>query len=1315
MLRSPSSPFLSLLRLRLSLPPPVLSSRFSSSPPSPGDLRSGDLRHKVNVQLDFYEGPQFNGLLVAKHLGLYAEHGVDLRVLPLESAGETASEVRAVGAALPGDERATVGTTDQNILIPALRASSAWPAGSSGAGSSGAGSSGAGSSGRPPLPVVAIASMFGRCPLSVLSLPSSSCSSSSSSSPSPFPSSVGVHSDSLNLFRSLMPAECEVRVVDRADKCDMLARGEVEGVQAYDGVETLAMSRSLDRLLKDRLLTVRPLDGMLLENGEAVDLGYSQVVIANAVQLAVPRHRAAVQSFLAATFAGWSLALHDPSLALSAVQSLTPPSPSSLLYSTDAGFLRDSIARCSPYALSSRSSGLLGAISLSRWSAASSSLGGSGGATSFDSSVYSPDSRLVDGDSLAFGVLRNVKRRAAEVAAARDGLKPRLAVVTVGGEPEGHSSNPASGQRLALAPPARSWFDKPAAGAAHNVTVTSLNLPSNITTASLLEALHKVCAEADGVQLMWPLPSHIDSVAAYGAIPDALDVDGANYVARSSASGGPRAKGKPPLPSFLPSFLPVTPAAVLLLLSSRGLSLSGKTATVIGRSRTVGSPLAHALTELNATVTLAHTGTRDLKAKCLAADLVVSCAGVPGVVTPEMISPGCAVISVGVSFDPVTNKLLPDLAGTAGDYGHADLLATSPGGLGPLPVAILLQNVAEAAGRRAKPARAEEGEASCGVGRIEEFLEGKDGWSSAEMESAPGEGAPGARLSKTFFLPSHLAAASLLSSFAGAANELDHHVALSTVEHMCERGVRVKVELWTTAVGSVTESDLALAEVLDAAAGAPPSSSDQPLSLAASGRLYPPPPSVMNQSTFQFWHGLPDDRIARFPAEPRGTSKLLVRVPGSAAAPALAGHAARTAKAIICGGGGFPASEEELGGTYDVTFADISEVVPSNAHMVFNESRVFAARLFVPDEVLLLAPLGYDGDPVKALESGAVGQMWRAMMRGRYAAGATAEAGGLTMAVERVLCDWIEEGETDGVEVALRLGGGEDGASLAAVLDAVGKIPIPPYFNRPAEASDAVNYQTVYSSSSQVGSVAAPTAGLHFTPSVLAALAASGVRSSSLALHVGAGTFKPVAAGVLGDHCMHEEKFSIGEDELGELAKSSAEGRPIVPVGTTSARVLESLYHLAARGGVRTEGGGDDAGGDLGHLQQWEGYYRAGSLDGGGGTQRAAEKEMTRYEALALLQAQARLAGGRLHGSTSLCVAPTYRLRVCDAIVTNFHAPDSTLMCIVSAFLGSAAEAKRMYGHALEGGYRFLSYGDSCFIAGADRSVEEEEGKEEEE
>jgi S-adenosylmethionine:tRNA ribosyltransferase-isomerase len=249
----------------------------------------------------------------------------------------------------------------------------------------------------------------------------------------------------------------------------------------------------------------------------------------------------------------------------------------------------------------------------------------------------------------------------------------------------------------------------------------------------------------------------------------------------------------------------------------------------------------------------------------------------------------------------------------------------------------------------------------------------------------------------------------------------------------------------------------------------------------------------------------------------------------------------------------------------------------------------------------------------------------------------------------------------------------DGGFTFAQLLEAAGELPIPPYLNRKTEESDMSTYQTVYSKVK--GSVAAPTAGLHFTPAVLGALDAAGVQRGEVTLHVGAGTFKPVKSELIADHEMHEEYIEV---QRGLIERIIAAGGAAVAVGTTSVRTLESLYFL---GGKVSENPLIEES-EL-CVGQWEPYNR--------------EHTMSTVEALtALLQWLDAKGLDRVHSHTRIMIAPGYTFRIVKAIVTNFHQPKSTLLLLVSAFIGD--DWRRAYDFALDNGFRFLSYGDSSLL-----------------
>lgn len=244
---------------------------------------------------------------------------------------------------------------------------------------------------------------------------------------------------------------------------------------------------------------------------------------------------------------------------------------------------------------------------------------------------------------------------------------------------------------------------------------------------------------------------------------------------------------------------------------------------------------------------------------------------------------------------------------------------------------------------------------------------------------------------------------------------------------------------------------------------------------------------------------------------------------------------------------------------------------------------------------------------------------------------------------------------------------------FASVIEAAGEIPLPPYLHRDAEPADRDRYQTVFARYD--GSVAAPTAGLHFTQPLIAALREQGFSFDEVTLHVGAGTFRPVATETIGEHAMHSETIVVRKSLMQNLIAHY--GKPIIPVGTTSTRTLESLYWL----GVMLA----EQGMNLSplHLDQWFPYESHEALS----MPEALQHVLNYLDQHGLT---------RLEASTALMIAPSYRMRVVTGLVTNFHQPKSTLLLLVSALIGE--RWKDCYRFALDNGFRFLSYGDSCLF-----------------
>ncbi|MDE6805614.1 MAG: S-adenosylmethionine:tRNA ribosyltransferase-isomerase, partial [Muribaculaceae bacterium] len=246
-------------------------------------------------------------------------------------------------------------------------------------------------------------------------------------------------------------------------------------------------------------------------------------------------------------------------------------------------------------------------------------------------------------------------------------------------------------------------------------------------------------------------------------------------------------------------------------------------------------------------------------------------------------------------------------------------------------------------------------------------------------------------------------------------------------------------------------------------------------------------------------------------------------------------------------------------------------------------------------------------------------------------------------------------------------------------------IPITPYLKRASEASDLDDYQTVYSRVE--GSVAAPTAGLHFTPELFARLGARGVDVRKVTLHVGAGTFQPVKSAEIGDHPMHTETIHVDIDVIRSIADAMEQGRPVVAVGTTSVRTIESLPWLGLLSRTRPV---DDA--EAMHVDQWLAYDPA--YEGETGVILLRE----------LIERMENAGLDALTGSTAIMIAPGFKWRVTDMMVTNFHQPQSTLLLLVGSFLEGfdtpeKPRWRQIYERALAGDYRFLSYGDACLFS----------------
>ena len=386
---------------------------------------------------------------------------------------------------------------------------------------------------------------------------------------------------------------------------------------------------------------------------------------------------------------------------------------------------------------------------------------------------------------------------------------------------------------------------------------------------------------------------------------------------------------------------------------------------------------------------------------------------------------------------------------------------------------------------------------------------------------------------------------------------------------------------------------------------------------------------------------LPDSRIAKYPLEERDQSKLL---------------------------------EFRDSCITEHIFRDLPGLLPDNAIMVFNDTKVVPARLHfrresgASIEVFCLEP----HLPVEYnVNFASTGQCeWKCIVgnvkkwKGDVLRLDNPD-GDESVSLMNLRAELVErQGETSIVRFRW-----DNGAAFSAVLEACGRIPIPPYLNRDTESIDSERYQTLYAK--YRGSVAAPTAGLHFTDAVLEAIRNRGIDTETVCLHVGAGTFLPVKSDNVAEHKMHREPFSVSLDFLMKLRHG---GHQVIAVGTTSVRTLESLYYVGV--GIIEEGEAKD-------VDQWAPYAR--------------EYDYSLEESLDAIIDYLKARGETsLRVGTRIIIVPGFRFRVVDVLVTNFHQPQSTLLLLISAFIGG--EWKPVYEYALAHSFRFLSYGDSSLL-----------------
>lgn len=400
---------------------------------------------------------------------------------------------------------------------------------------------------------------------------------------------------------------------------------------------------------------------------------------------------------------------------------------------------------------------------------------------------------------------------------------------------------------------------------------------------------------------------------------------------------------------------------------------------------------------------------------------------------------------------------------------------------------------------------------------------------------------------------------------------------------------------------------------------------------------------------------LPSERIAKYPLKERDQSKLLLYRQG------------------------------EVG---EDVFANLSAYLPKGSLLVFNNTRVIQARIHFRKETGALIEV-FLMEPAQPTDYERIFQAtghcaWLCMVGNLK----KWKEGALTKVCTVKGKDVTLQAQLDRSRTAQLSGGtnywvdfswDDDSVAFAEILDAIGELPIPPYLNRETEETDKTTYQTVYSKIK--GSVAAPTAGLHFTQKVLADIDAHGIDREEVTLHVGAGTFKPVKSEEIEGHAMHTEYIAVRRQTFEKLL---AHGCHATAVGTTSVRTLESLYYMGIRAHQLMQEHQDTGDGEELHVQQWTPYE-------------SGDHEPAATDAIAWLAEYMDAHGlDVLHSSTQIIIAPGYHYHIVKRMVTNFHQPQSTLLLLVSAFV--KGDWRSIYDYALAHDFRFLSYGDSSLL-----------------
>jgi len=391
-------------------------------------------------------------------------------------------------------------------------------------------------------------------------------------------------------------------------------------------------------------------------------------------------------------------------------------------------------------------------------------------------------------------------------------------------------------------------------------------------------------------------------------------------------------------------------------------------------------------------------------------------------------------------------------------------------------------------------------------------------------------------------------------------------------------------------------------------------------------------------------YGLAEDRVAKYPLDKRDDSKLLIY------------------------------HNEQLSHS---KFNKIDDFLPQNSLLLFNETKVIQARLqFFKEsgakiEIFCLEAVKPVSEIQLAFQQTS-GVIWKCFI-GNAKKWKSGKLKKLVSTPDSEVEFYAERVGMIGEAHLVEFSWSPSNLPFSELLELSGLVPLPPYLNREAEKSDKERYQTIYAQHN--GSVAAPTAGLHFTDEVFSKLDAKNIQKDKVVLHVGAGTFKPVIAKYIGDHEMHTEKIIIQKSTIENLLNESNEH--IIVVGTTTVRTLESLYWFGVK--LIRDGNTEFS------INQWDPYQEKYQL-----------KQSVEEVLNSILNYMKKEGLEELHGETQLMIAPGYNFKIADILITNFHQPKSTLLLLVSSFIGESW--KTAYQYALDQDFRFLSYGDSCLF-----------------